>query len=215
MEQDFDKDLKQRLDNASLPEAGVRFDKDKLWAKIENKKNRKRVSFLPWVSHAAAVAAGLAIGIFFFTRANNEEPDTTNVAVHQQEQPATAPTRDTVYLAKQESKKQSNNPKALPVTRHQQEQKPAQETVIANEKQPYPEKEEMPQPAPAPIFAAVQHKQTKVLHLSDMGNENANPKVWREKKSIFNVTQYNGNQSEQGTETVTALIAQKLKLTRN
>jgi hypothetical protein len=215
MEHNFDKDLKQRLDNTSLPEAGLSFDKDKLWGKIENKKNKKRIPFLSWATHTAAVAAGLAIGIFFFTRANKEEPATLNVVAQKQNQQVTTTITDTVYLAQHESTSQKQGQKTTTITRLQQEQKQPQKTIIAQETQPQPEQKTMPEPTPVPVFAMAQTKQVKVLHLSDMGNENANHTVTKEKKSIFNIAQYNSASSESGVETFTALIAQKLNLTRN
>jgi hypothetical protein len=210
MKNEFDKDLKQRLDNASLQEAGLRFDKDKLWGKIEKKKAKKRIPFLPWVSHAAAVAAGLAIGIFFFVHKDQQPASDHQVVVQQKETPIVKTTTDTVYIVKNETP---------------QHQKPASATIIKTPQQASIAVEQKNLPGAANTILPAKEEQSvlamnerihpKVLHLSDMENENAQSNTREQKKpsSIFVLSSQ--NQSESTSETFSMLIAQKLKLTKN
>ncbi|MFA6057792.1 MAG: hypothetical protein WC756_06320 [Taibaiella sp.] len=210
MKNEFDKNLKQRLDNASLQEAGLRFDKDKLWGKIEKKKAKKRIPFLPWVSHAAAVAAGLAIGIFFFVHKDQQPVSDHQVVVQQKETPIVKTITDTVYIVKNETS---------------QHQKPASVTIIKTPQQTSVAVEQKTSPGAAntilpakdeqPVLAMNERVQPKVLHLADMENENAQSNTREQKKpsSIFVLSSQ--NQSESTSETFSMLIAQKLKLTKN
>jgi hypothetical protein len=214
MKQDFDNNLKQRLGEASLPEAGVRFDKDKLWAKIEKKKTKKSIKFLPWVSHAAAVAAGLVIGIFFFTREHKAETTTPAVVV-KQDRPAAATITDTVYVVKHDAQTQKNEKKVVPVIRLQEQQKWEPEPIVVKETLLQTEKQNLTEPVPEQVLAVTQTKRVKVLHLSDIDNENANPKAWERKKTFFEMAQSNNMQSDTHSETISMLVAKKLNLTKN
>jgi hypothetical protein len=209
MKNAFDKDLKQRLDEASLQEAGLRFDKDKLWVKIEKKKAKKRIAFLPWLSHAAAIAAGLAAGIFLFVPKDRQVND-HKVIVQQKEVPVLKTIIDTVYIVKNEE---------------QQHQKPASITIIKTpQRAPVATTQKvspgiidhtLPIKEEQPALAINEHVQPKVLHLTDIGNENAQSHTKERRKNTFFVTLPDRNQSGLNTETFSMLVAQKLNLKKN
>jgi hypothetical protein len=204
MENKFDKDLKQRLGEASLPEAGLRFDKDKLWGKIEKKKAKKRIAFLPWVSHAAAVAAGLAAGIFLFIH-KDQPVASPQVAVQQKG----ITVRDTVYIVKNE-KEQTQQPSVL--RKAAKAQVPASVTTVQQPLYIATDTEQPEEDAQA-VIALNKSVPLKVLHLTDIDNENSKPHIRvREKPSFFVVDR---NQAESSPETFSMLIAQKLNLKKN
>lgn len=63
MNLDFDRRLRESLDAASAADLLPGFDKDALWPQIQARAKRRpamRIA-LPWLSHAAAVAAGLLL----------------------------------------------------------------------------------------------------------------------------------------------------------
>lgn len=209
MKNAFDKDLKQRLDNASLQEAGLPFDKDKLWGKIEKKKAKKQIAFLPWISHAAAIAAGLAAGIFLFVP-KDQQVDNHQVVVQQKEVPVVQTIIDTVYIVKNENS-QHQKPASVTITKTQQQAPAAtvQKTLPGITDNVLPAKEEQP------ALAVNERVQPKVLHLADIENENAQPHTWERKKNTFFVILPDRNQSGSGTESFSMLVAQKLNLTKN
>lgn len=211
MKNAFDKDLKQRLDNASLQETGLRFDKDKLWGKIEKKKAKKRIPFLPWVSHAAAVAAGLAAGILLFVHRDQQPANSHQVIVQQKEVPVVQTVTDTVYIVKNENA-QHQKPASVAII------KTPQQAPVATEQKTLPgaTNNVLQVQEEQPVLAMNERVQPKVLHLADMENENAqsNTNTRKQKKSSFFVLS-NHNPSESTSETFSMLVAQKLKLTKN
>lgn len=209
MKNTFDKDLKQRLDEASLPEAGLRFDKDKLWGKIEKKKAKKRISFLPWISHAAAVAAGLAAGIFLFVHKDQPASD-HSVIVQQKETPVLRTITDTVYIVKHE--KEQTQPSVLRKTTKAQ-----QPVAVATVQQPVKiiTDPKLPEKEAQPVIALHKPNPPKVMHLIDMDNENAQPYTRERKRNTFFVNLSDRSQSGSGTESFSMLVAQKLNLTKN
>jgi hypothetical protein len=210
MKNAFDKDLKQRLDNASLQEAGLSFDKDKLWGKIEKKKAKKRIPFLPWISHAAAVAAGLAIGVFFFVHKDQQPANDHQVVVQEKEVPILKTITDTVYIVKNESS-QHQQPASATITKTPQQAfvETAQKTLPGTKGNILQVKEEQP------ILAVNEHAQPKVLHLADIENENSKPRIRGRETPLFFVAFPERNQSGLSTETFSMLVAQKLNLTKN
>jgi hypothetical protein len=209
MKNTFDKDLKQRLDSASLQEAGLRFDKEKLWGKIEKKKAKKRIPFLPWISHVAAVAAGLAAGIFLFVHKDQQQGN-HQVVVQQKEIPVLKTITDTVYIVKNEPQ-QHQKPASVTVIKIPQQTTVAttQKTLPPTPDNILPEKEEQP------VLAVSERVQPKVLHLADIENENAKPHTWERKRNTFFVTLPDRSQSGSSTESFSMLVAQKLNLTKN
>jgi flagellar basal body-associated protein FliL len=211
MKNTFDKDLKQRLDNASLQEAGLHFDKEKLWGKIEKKKAKKRIPFLPWISHTAAVAAGLAVGIFLFVHKDQQQND-HHVVVQQKEVPVLKTITDTVYIVKNEQQHQKAAVVSISKTPQQISVAMTQKTLSGTPRTPdniLPVKEEQP------ALAVNERVQPKVLHLTDIENENAQPHTWERKRNSFFVTLPDRSQSVSSTESFSMLVAQKLNLTKN
>lgn len=210
MENKFDKDLKQRLDDTSLPEAGLRFDKDKLWGKIEKKKTKKRIAFLPWISHTAAVAAGLAAGIFLFVHKDHLPENDHQVVIQQKEIPVVQTVTDTVYIVRNEN---------LP------HQKSASGTITKTQPQTIIETEQKTLPGAANSVLPVKEEQTalatnkrvqpKVLHIADMENENAQSNIREQKKPQSFFALSNQDRSGSISETFSMSLAQKLNLTKN
>lgn len=180
MKSSFDQQLKKQLEESSPEDLGYKPDRDKLWSRIEAKQTRKRMPLRLWVSHAAAIAAGLIIGYFLLTTYNQ---DAGQAGIKQVEQ-STA-----TLLPQQETQAQ----KQLP-TAHQTAVQPAtaaipkvhagnNKTALPRQKQEsLPEKTSLPSPvipvpedrteAP-PVMAHVVQPKVKVLHLMDIKNENA------------------------------------------
>ena len=212
MENHFDKDLKDRLGEASLPEAGLRLDKDKLWSRIEKKKAKKRIAFLPWLSHAAAIAAGLAFGFFFFVHKDQSVKE-HQVAIQQKSTSILQTTTDTVYIVKKE-KEQTQQPSVLrKVTKVQQQ---ASATTVHQPVHIPTDNIELPEKEVQPVIAINNHAPLlKVLHLTDMDNENSKPCIGDRGKPSFFVDVPDRSRSESSTETFSMLVAQKLNLTKN
>jgi hypothetical protein len=209
MKNTFDKDLKQRLDDASLQEAGLRFDKEKLWGKIEKKKAKKRMPFLPWLSHAAAIAAGLAIGIFLFVPKGQQPLNDHHLVIQQKEVPVVRTITDTVYIVKNEPQ-QYQKPASVAISKI-----PQQASVTTTQKTlPTPDNI-LPVKEEQPTLAVNERVLPKVLHLTDIENENAQPHTRERKRNTFFVTLPDRSQLESSTESFSMLIAQKLNLTKN
>lgn len=208
MKNTFDKDLKQRLDEASLPEAGLRFDKNKLWDKIEKKKAKKRIAFLPWISHAAAVAAGLVLGIFLFMH-KDQPASRYQVIVKQKEVPVLRTITDTVYIVQNE---QHKHPKPVSVTTTGI---PQQAPVLTQKVSPGTQDHALQVKEEQPALVINERVQPKVLHLTDIGNENAQSHAKERKKNTFFVTLPDRHESGLSTETFSMLVTQKLNLKKN
>jgi hypothetical protein len=218
MKSEFDKHLKQKLDNTSPEEVGCSLNSGKLWDKIEQKKKGKQIKFMPWMSHAAAVAAGLVIGIFFFTKQTDETTESSTIAVHPYSKPAITTIHDTVYLAKtnEEQNPEFINPetkvnksiqKARPAILIQQQQS---QTVLKENTFPQTNKLKDPEHAPEATFLVALPKQVKVLHLSDMDNENTPATINTRKKPIPIFVLSKDLPSETNTETLSMLVVKTL-----
>jgi hypothetical protein len=215
MENHFDKDLKDRLGDASLPEAGLRLDKDKLWSRIEKKKAKKRIAFLPWVSHAAAIAAGLALGIFFFTKGTDENPVSKTISVQQQTRSSVPTVHDTVYIVRtdpqqEQQHQQPNKPAAHSTIQKATPLVPQQKNVFVKEEQPNVNKLKESDHAPETVFAGIAPRPVKVLHLRDMDNENACPRSIPKSNLAFLKTYLEKDMQGQSPETFSILIGKTL-----
>ncbi len=170
----FDRNIKQELENASPEMLGYRPDRDKLWDKIAEKKKKKTIPFTLWISHAAAVAAGLVIGIFFLMKEKTEQP----ALVSKQPSAIIQKVTDTIYvhnntndqpsapkhsIRSEEKKQLANYPS--PIIKQDQDQ---EEISVA---QTDADRKEQPQHIVVKASSPV-----RVLHLVDMNNENADPK---------------------------------------
>lgn len=207
MKNTFDKDLKQRLEEASMSDGSFAFDKEKLWNRIGEKKKSRKIIFLPWLSHAAAVAAGLAVGFFLFVQ-EKEKPNTasnTMVQAQPQQRPSVQVITDTVYLAKAPESKavQTAEPAAKQVR---------QTTGITPEAQPVPDiaRQLMATPERTTLAANVR-RPAKVLHLADMGNENASPGAQPNQGLAILKILKRVDLSETNKETFSMMIDKKLR----
>lgn len=210
MKNTFDKELKQKLANASLEETGIAFDKEKLWNRIEQKKSSGRSIVLPWISHIAAVAAGLLIGLFIFLK---EEPQDQINVTQTRTIPAKVTLRDTVYVF------QNTPAKIAPIKKITVQQQPG-----ITQHLPAPEQEPK-EPFITPVIlkqeetlvatAATIPAKPRVLHLSDIDNENAHPKVARKQDLAFLKKYRNPGQAGQNQETFSMIIGKEIFNAKN
>lgn len=211
MEHSFDRDIKQKLQDITPEEAGYRPDRDKLWQSIEAKKAPKRKTLPFWLGHAAAVAAGLLLGFFFSYPGGNIQQEHTVAGTHVA--PIIKTIRDTVYL---QQPAQSVPVPAPSMAAHSNEH-PGTPAAPAKAGGPVPVQlpaEEQPpvmDPAPQePLLAVNKPAPTKVLHLSDIGNENAHSKPEKQKAyALFKIIRI-PTTSEDPTGTLTMSISEQL-----
>jgi len=171
MKDSFERDLKQKLEQATPEELGFRPDRDKLWSRINAQPKAKAMPLRTWITHAAAIAAGLLIGAFFLNR-EQQPAITTGTPPLSKVKIKT----DTVYVLQpapkhKDQKTTAPAPLITPIPKHQAPSFPTvpQEQIAQNK--------ETPTPAilPREITVAANQQPPKVLHLSDIGNENAMP----------------------------------------
>lgn len=63
MDKDFEKRLKEKMDNTSLKDIMPSFDSEATWAEIDDRMSAKKKRIVPvWFNYAAAVAVGLLLG---------------------------------------------------------------------------------------------------------------------------------------------------------
>lgn len=63
MDKDFEKRLKDKMDNTSLKDIMPSFDSEATWAEIDDRMSAKKKRIVPvWFNYAAAVAVGLLLG---------------------------------------------------------------------------------------------------------------------------------------------------------
>lgn len=63
MDKDFEKRLKEKMDNTSLKDIMPSFDSEATWADIDDRMSAKKKRIVPvWFNYAAAVAVGLLLG---------------------------------------------------------------------------------------------------------------------------------------------------------
>ncbi len=179
MKSSFDQQIKQQLEQSSPEDLGYKPDRDKLWNRIEAKQNRKRVPIRMWLSHAAAIAAGLIIGSYFLT---TYRQDPAQQDIKQTEQPTATtvvPRQDslqTAVLHGQHSplpataQAKPNRSQHTPVPQPTAQQQP--EPVVAAQQQSEQDNLPADKTAEQPVVAQATRPKVKVLHLMDMHNEN-------------------------------------------
>ncbi|GEM_PF-5549818 len=221
MKNSFDK-IRNSLEEASPEDIGLPLDREKLWAKVEAKQRRKTIVFRPWLSHAAAVAAGLIVGIYFWSGSDNATPDANPAIVHQSSpaKPAQVDQSkiDDTAIASQASEATVNT----------RDKKIAQPAAIATSNQQQVQINEEPTKVPEPIIAeppapiiiasnTPSRSKQKVLHLADMKNENGSKQIMQDPngKSFLKQLMDRQGQQEQSTETVSAIVAGYLKKHNN
>lgn len=178
MKSSFDQQIKQQLEQSSPEDLGYTPDRDNLWSRIEAKQNRKRLPLRMWLSHAAAIAAGLVIGSYFLT---TYRQDTAQQDISQTEQHTTA------VLAKQDTLQSvampgQHNPSSVTTQARSTRSHIAPAPRPVTQQQPEPVIAAQPQPEPGPlpagrdeeptVIAQAAQPKVKVLHLMDMRNEN-------------------------------------------
>jgi hypothetical protein len=103
MEQDFEQQMRDKMDEASLKDLMPRFDKDEEWDQLSERlhPNRRR-NIIPMMwSHAAAIVIGVTIGWILLKNTGKESAGANEVArvintTTPQAAPTTAVTHDTV-----------------------------------------------------------------------------------------------------------------------
>lgn len=220
MKEAFDRELKKKLEGLRPGEAGFTPAYDRIWERVQA--GKKQPAVLPWrswLSHAAAIAAGLVLGIFLLRPSEKPHPPTAVVSVADR-QPAPAPAgppiviRDTLYVQVPARVTPPRRPatgtpvQTVPAPTLQQHiatvspdtvpqaltKEPAQEALLATAK-------------PAPL---------KVLHLSDIDNENAHPHSSRETMPAFFKRLINkGEGNNNSPETLSMLVSRHLSPSKN
>ena len=79
MNNDLDKQLRDLLDASSPADAGFELNKERVWRTIDSKQETKVIPFRKWISHAAAVAAGILLCLPFLFRTGKETVRTVTV----------------------------------------------------------------------------------------------------------------------------------------
>ena len=170
MEHEFDDELRQRLERTTPESAGFQLNKEALWRKIEQKQKKKSKLLLKWLSHTAAVAAGLLIGILLFQHKEVDvQPEKPSVVLqHSPEE--TLPSHDTLYIAKAASKLREERNK----TQQPKSLLPANALHIAraDSGSTIPPVAEHTPEVQHPESVAVHAQKVKILHIADIGNEN-------------------------------------------
>ncbi len=185
MKPSFDQRLKQQLEQSSPEDLGYRPDRDKLWSRIEAKQKRQTLPLRLWVSHAAAIAAGLVVGSYFLTTYNrHEDPGgvkqieqaTTGIVPEQHND--SAPTVTVAPKVRDEAVQQQPLPglqqHPAPIGKPSQMAGTAQQP--ATQKTAMGQSPQLTNAAPvqeqAPVIAQAAQPKAKVLHLMDIDNEN-------------------------------------------
>lgn len=211
--------IKNRLEDASPEELGYRPDREGMWNRIAPGPAKRTMPFLRWATHAAAVAAGLLLGFFLWTGSGREQAP----GLAQQEHiPPAQVIRDTVYLAATPAaaaqlpaaaapgrtaahKTDGQQATGIPVRYPKQEPEIAEHTPV--QQQPAPEENLLAHQPPARSGPAV-------LHLADIGNENARSRTKQKAPALFNIIPILAEPADQ-SETLTMSVSETLFRPRN
>ncbi len=214
MKDSFERDLKQKLEQATPEELGFRPDRDKLWGKINAQPKTKTVPLRTWITHAAAIAAGLLIGAFFLNR--DQQPAVATGTPPLSSSQKVKIKTDTVYVLQpaREHKDQKTTAQAPVVTETRQHQEPNLPTVPQEQ---IAQNKETPAPAtlPGEITVATNKQLPKVLHLSDMGNENTDTKLRTTQNLAFFKILSNQNQTGDNQHTFSMLVKRRFIPAKN
>lgn len=184
MHNEHEDNLKSRLNEAAPEALGYRPDREKIWAKVNARPAAKVWPLGRWFSHAAAVAAGLVLGFFLWPGTTEKQEE--RVAVHPDPVPQLI--RDTVYMAATTA--ETAQTRSQEYTAARARSKPAQSGAApgaapVTDRPITPSAPDPRTPAPALAGAAPgatralpettppRPQQMPVLHLADIGNENA------------------------------------------
>jgi hypothetical protein len=225
MKTSFDQQLKQQLDQSRPEDLGYKPDRDKLWGRIEAKQKRKTLPLRLWISHAAAIAAGLVVGSYFLTTYNkSEEPAVLGQAGQMATQvvpkpaasqaiPVAAPVPVTQPPASLLPKAHNSNTNlALHGLPAQKLQLPADKTTNTTEIIPDPGNGTKT----LPEVAQVTLPKVRVLHLMDIHNENTRLMRADEPKPEMRwAWLLPDNNGQSGTESFSAQISQHILHPKN
>jgi hypothetical protein len=178
MKNDFDKKIKNLLEDANLSDTDFSLDKGGVWDKIEAKKTAKTIPFRKWISHAAALIIGMLICLPFLFQSKKETAQIVTVT-----KTIATPAqivRDTVFVVNNSNtttSKISKNPlqKQIPYTHETLVPKVSQPIAIDKNITNPTTEISTNEPDEATVAVAPKHK-LGVLHLLDIENENSLPK---------------------------------------
>jgi hypothetical protein len=217
MKEDFERRLKQKLEQATPEELGYRPDKEQLWNRITTQQKKpKTLPLVTWITHAAAIAAGLLIGAFFLNWEN--QPAAVQLMPDVVSSQKLKIRTDTVYVL-QSPGAHKDPEKVVPATAvnqarpHRETGQPtaAQEQIVQKQEIPAPKMERQE------TTIARNQQPPKVLHLSDIGNENAIPQSRIIKMPILVqlFSSPNLQDDRQASASASALIRQQAATTKN
>ncbi|WP_157977238.1 hypothetical protein [Taibaiella helva] len=175
MDNSFDRLLKEKLADQSPEALGFRPDREKLWQQMEAKKKRQTRLIPLWLSHTAAVAAGLLIAFFFLPHKGNNTKESAPAVAGRQ----TVIRTDTVFVLQAATATGPGMPTTTIPQHHNRAAAAAPiitskpEAPTANIPVPEAKEEKLEAPIEAPVVAAAPPQTPRVLHLADMDNENA------------------------------------------
>lgn len=185
MKSSLEQQLKQQLEQSSPEDLGFKPDRERMWHRIAAQQQKKTLLFRPWLTHAAAIAAGLVIGSFFLARYQEDAGQkqvVPAVAVHTPQQQAGAVMQQPagqLQPAKPVTAALQHNPvtKSAVQPAHAWVASPSAAGQNTTLPQPIAAAPQQPvtataQPLPEPLVAAKEQPRVKVLHLMDINNEN-------------------------------------------
>lgn len=213
-----DEKMREMLNDASLKALGHSVDSEAVWNKLSGEKSKgKSMKFKPWITHAAAVAAGILLAVLIGMNAFSPSKETLVSGVQVPLKEHSSVVHDTVFVAKQnESSWVSKDKKGK-----------AAETI----RNPETEKKQVPVASILPVnnvlheTAAVADtgqevvvakvipaKSLPVMHLTDMDNENASQYYKSEQEKgyvLFNKITIPANTTDR-SETISMLVVNQL-----
>lgn len=175
MDNSFDRLLKQKLADQSPESLGFRPDREKLWQQVEAKKKQKARLIPLWLSHTAAVAAGLLIAFFFLPHKSDHTTSIAPAVANRQTivktdtvlvmQPAPAASHSTIATAPPHRSHSTAATSVIVPGPAAPAKKTPVPAIVVTDKEPEA-------PVDEPVVAAAPKQAPKVLHLADMNNEN-------------------------------------------
>lgn len=226
MSSSFDDQLRRKLDKIIPEDVGLPFDREKVWERIHIvPPDRKVLPFKSWswITHTAAITAGIFIGIWFFAKEKQAPPGTIAVG------PATGeiPFANNNPISAKELPLTKTRPATATVSRSAAatNRLPSRTIQVANSEddliKPVEHQEDPEIINEAPVIAQANikmHIHKQVLHLADIMNENdliANTPEIRVKSVWARLIPEENNGPDGEPESFTMAVSNLLKNKRN
>ena len=194
MAKDFEKLVNEKMEAATLKDVMPDFDKEAMWNELDNRLPQPiKKKILPlWWTHAAAVAAGILLGVVLIRSLSGDgnsgiKENTVTTVIKQDAAPVVVVKRDTVFIPVQPAvpvkevivrKKQVMPHQQLPVQEHA-----AVETQEIEQLLPETAKNTEQQPV-----AQIKPRKKKAVHLLDIDNENRQTALYHNDADVHHRT---------------------------